>query len=540
MALAILSIFFLICSVTGCLTRNETGEESSIYDRSHVFSRVPRHPVSTTDRFAGGTIPPRGLGSQPDGTVISSVMNVDEITSAMKGLVNEFGLEIFNMPEATHEGHQMLGVKVPNGFSCDESFRVFLEAGIHARERGGPDGLIYFISDLLWAQREGTGLTYGGKKYTNGDVKTALSTGIVFLPLVNPDGVRYDQATDSCWRKNRNPTNPVDLNRNFDFLWDVNTAFYPGISSSTGTSNVNAQTYHGTAPFSEPETRNVRWLMDKFTKLRWFVDLHSFSGLVLYPWGSDQNQAFDPSQTFTNPAYNGKRGKIPDTPGLDYREYISFPDWDASIIAATHVASGMAGVANPPRHYDAKESNSLYPTSGSADDYAFSRHIVNSAKSLIYGFTIEFGFPEGPCEFYPTTDNFHLNTREIGAGYMEFLLTAARQGLGSARECPSGPDPTCAPTCTPGLPIQCGGRATCEIFNPTNGAPNFGNAYCFCQAGYKASGVSNTDTSKQYHVSWVNSYGDQTHRVMVRPGQDCWDVCNDNRCSEVLTKDACR
>ncbi|CAG9951504.1 unnamed protein product [Clonostachys rosea f. rosea IK726] len=362
MALFILSLFVLICSVAGCLTQNETGGEAYIYDRSHVFGRVPRHPVSTTDRFAGGTIAPRGLGSQPDGTVISSVMNVDEITSAVKGLANEFGLEVFNMPEATHEGRQVLGVKVPNGLSCDESFRVFLEAGIHARERGGPDGLIYFISDLLWAQREGTGLTYG----------------------------------DSCWRKNRNPTNPVDLNRNFDFLWDVNTAFYPGISSTTGTSNVNAETYHGTAPFSEPETRNVRWAMDKFTKLRWFVDLHSFSGLVLYPWGSDQNQAFDPSQTFTNPAYNGKRGKIPDTPGLEYRES-----------------------CEPSSHYDAKESNSLYPTSARWTTTLSHGTSVNSAKSLIYGFTIEFGFPEAPCEFYPTTDNFHLNTREIGAGYME-------------------------------------------------------------------------------------------------------------------------
>lgn len=60
--------------------------------------------------------------------------------------------------------------------------------------------------------------------YTYNDLKIALAQGIVILPLVNPDGVTFDQATDSCWRKNRNPASSkpndpasigVDLNRNF-------------------------------------------------------------------------------------------------------------------------------------------------------------------------------------------------------------------------------------------------------------------------------------------------------------------------------------
>jgi murein tripeptide amidase MpaA len=52
----------------------------------------------------------------------------------------------------------------------------------------------------------------------------------VIIPLTNPDGMAYDQNSDTCWRKNRNTDARstssyrfskdigVDLNRNFDFV----------------------------------------------------------------------------------------------------------------------------------------------------------------------------------------------------------------------------------------------------------------------------------------------------------------------------------
>ncbi|CAM1505917.1 Fc.00g115540.m01.CDS01 [Cosmosporella sp. VM-42] len=534
--LPILSTFAV---VEACLLPHEriagAGASARLRRRDNATSTTV--PIGTSDRFDGGAVAPRGLGSQPPGTTIDSIMNPVEIESAVKALAAKFEVEMFTAPDTTHDGATMFGGKIADGLVCDDAYRVYLMAGIHARERGGPDNLIYFISDLLWAQSLGTGLTYGGMTYTNDDVLTALSTGVVFMPLVNPDGVAYDQATDSCWRKNRNPTGAVDLNRNFDFLWDFETFFAPNLGISLGSSIPTSETYHGTAPFSEPETRNIKWVMDKFGKLRWFVDLHSFSGLVLYPWGDDTDQGLDPNQNFANSAYDGKRGRIPDTTSQQYKEYIEFSDWDASIIAATKVAVGMQGATN--RHYDARQSAYLYPTSGTSDQYAFSRSMVDNTLNKIYGFTIEFGFenPAASCEFYPDVTQFHKSILESGAGFMEFLLTAARQGLGGPRECPPIGGATCASTCTPG---DCGGRATCEVFNPLDGAPRLGNSYCFCQAGYKASGVEDTDVSKQYHVSWENTYGDQTHRVQVNPGQDCWDVCEDVRCSEVPLKDSCR
>lgn len=491
--------------------------------------------ISHYDRFDGGKILPRGLGSQPEGTYIDTIMNPTEVDSALKALASVYSVEVIEAPEKTHENRPMYLGKVNNGLDCDEAFRVYLMAGIHARERGGPDGLVYFISDLLWAQSQNTGLKYGDNVYTNEDVITALSTGIVFMPWVNPDGITYDQSTGSCWRKNRNPAGAVDLNRNFDFLWDFPVKFAPNINPASN--NPNDETYHGVAAFSEPETRNVKWVMDTYSKVRWFVDLHSYSGLVLFPWGDDTNQDDRPAENFRETSFDGQRGRIPDIPIFKYKEYIEAGDWDTHMISAGRVSNAMRLAAN--RQYNAKQSVELYPTCGTSDDYAFSRHLEHPDLNKIYSLTIEFGHPNplSNCEFYPSPDQYNKGLLEIGAGFMEFLLQAARLGLGDPRECPDIPGGDCAPTCKPG---DCGGRATCEYYDPIGGSTKKGNSYCFCQAGYKATGVDDNDVSKQYHVTWETSLGDQTHRVQVRPGQDCWDTCDNNRCTEVPLKDTCR
>lgn len=166
-----------------------------------------------------------------------------------------------------------------------------------ARERGSPDNLLYFLSDLLYANKKKIGVTYGGRSYTYKDVKDALSVGIVFLPVVNPDGVNYDQVTGSCWRKNRNPvdatpgnqaTYGVDLNRNFDFLWDFPKKFHPSIAAAS--TNPASQAYRGRSAFSEPETKNVKWVMDTFKRVRWYMVSDNLSGYIFpssfLPWSS--------------------------------------------------------------------------------------------------------------------------------------------------------------------------------------------------------------------------------------------------------------
>jgi murein tripeptide amidase MpaA len=411
--------------------RDENLDVEILFDQV-TDDRSARTTVAQGDRFEGGRIPPQGLGSRSSerDDEIGSIMNVDEINAAIEGLVNEYGIPTFDVPNTTSEGSGGKGGAA--GAINPDNYHVYFIAGVHARERGGPDLLIYFISDLLFAQKHSTGLRYGAKSYSNADVLKALNTGIVFFPLVNPDGVRWDQKTDSLWRKNRNPASAVpgndnsigvDINRNYDFLWDYRRHFHPSLISTTTLASDRPQdeTFHGKNAFSEAESRNVAWVFDKFPRIRWFMDIHSAVGDILFNWGDDNNQLNDPRMNFMEPAWDSKRGIL----GVeDYREWIDKRDFGQIRTAAKRVAQSMQSVGG--RSYGSMQSVGLYPTSGASDDYAYSRFQVDPMQNKVHGFTMEFGYP---TNFYPTLSEFHQNVKDTGAGLMEFCLAAADLGL---------------------------------------------------------------------------------------------------------------
>src|SRR6266581_3990141 len=121
---------------------------------------------------------------------------------------------------------------------------------------------------------------------------------IWMLPCANPDGRNYVMTTDWNWRMNRrdNPGTPcdgVDPNRNCDFLWRVigPTTVCNPCSSTQG--------FVGSLPFSEPESQNIHLLCDTH-RIDVFVDVHSFSEFVLFPWGHAPTQTTQPLPNFTN------------------------------------------------------------------------------------------------------------------------------------------------------------------------------------------------------------------------------------------------
>ncbi|KAF2705183.1 Zn-dependent exopeptidase [Pleomassaria siparia CBS 279.74] len=397
--------------------------------------------VGTGDRFSGGTIAPRGLGTQS--TTLTSILNVAEVSSGLKALAAVYNITIFNTPYTTFNGRTIQGGKVGGVGTCNNAYRVYLNGGIHARERGSHDGLLFFIGDLLYANANDVGLTYGSKSYTAAQVKTALTAGIVFVPLSNPDGVAYDQSSNSCWRKNRNTASGssgssvgIDLNRNFDFVWEL-SKWASSVRSDVASSSPSSEIYHGTAPFSEPETKSIKWVLDTYAKVRWFIDLHSYTGDVLYSWGSDTNQQTTPTMNFLNSAYNSVRGIVSDRPGSNggYGEYVSSAESTANIAAAKRIGSAMSTAAG--RTYSVIPAADLYATSGASDDYSFSRHYADTTKNLVHGYTVEFGFGNSgaSCPFYPTSAQHQNNIKEIGAGFMETLLAAVDLGLGDALVC---------------------------------------------------------------------------------------------------------
>jgi murein tripeptide amidase MpaA len=353
-------------------------------------------------------------------------MNVMEVESAIVALASTYPsfCELITLPNLTIEGRTTHAVRLGTQ-PANSVDTYYLTGGVHAREWGSCEVLVNLATDLCDAYAGGTGVGYGGKYYSPGEIKTIMEQmNVIIFPCVNPDGRNYSQggATQALWRKNRdtadsggNPDNyGIDINRNQDFLWDFATAFAPAARiDSLGSADQSADTYHGHAPQSEPETKNITYIHDTYTRIRWYVDVHSFSEDILYVWGDDESQVTDPTQNFTNPAYNGERGLVGDS----YAEYI--PDGDQATVidlanAFTRTLAEVRGTA-----YVAKPGFSLYATSGANDDYAYSRHIVDPSKSKALSFTVEWG-----TEFQPAWAEMENIIKDVSCGLIGLGLEA--------------------------------------------------------------------------------------------------------------------
>ncbi|MFK4067791.1 M14 family zinc carboxypeptidase [Streptomyces sp. NPDC029674] len=117
--------------------------------------------------------------------------------------------------------------------------------------------------------------------------KLVNSTELWFVLSANPDGYDYTHAADGNrqWRKNLRdingdgktaPGDGVDLNRNFAYKW--------GYDNEGSSPEPSSETYRGTGPMSEPETK----ALDRFQKRIGFtysINYHSAAELLLYGVG---------------------------------------------------------------------------------------------------------------------------------------------------------------------------------------------------------------------------------------------------------------
>ncbi|HEY6233092.1 MAG TPA: M14 family metallopeptidase [Pyrinomonadaceae bacterium] len=360
-------------------------------------------------------------------------LNVVEIESALSGLATAYPsvAQLITLPNTTAEGRTSHALVIGTGQGCPQA-GVLIISGAHAREWGGPDICINFAADLLEAYTGNTGLAYGGTSYTAAEIRSIVErVDVIVFPDINPDGRNYSQNTYSMWRKNRNPASSggqaskigVDVNRNYDFLWDFNTTFDPGAQAggtlaSTDPSN---DLFHGTAPFSEAETKNVRWLFDQYPHIGWFMDIHSYVGDILHAWGDDTNQTNDPDKNFTNAAWNGKRG----LPNDVYGEYIGSCDLACASSAGTAVSTAIAGVRGESyavaQAFFLPSWGSTYPTSGASDDWANSRYYADASQTKVRGYCMEFNRVK---TFFPAWADMELIILDVDAGLVRLCLRA--------------------------------------------------------------------------------------------------------------------
>lgn len=116
------------------------------------------------------------------------------------------------------------------------------------------------------------------------------SRDVTIVPMLNADGAEYDISGDKYhmhrknMRDNGDGSFGVDLNRNYGWGWSG-----PGASSDP-----SDDTYYGPSAFSEPETKAVKALIESKPNLKVLLSYHTFSELVLYPWGGQDAPIADP------------------------------------------------------------------------------------------------------------------------------------------------------------------------------------------------------------------------------------------------------
>lgn len=195
------------------------------------------------------------------------------------------------------------------------------------------------------------------------------SRDITIIPTLNGDGAEYDVEGDKYHMQRKNMRDNgdgsfgVDLNRNYGWGWGG-----PGASSDP-----SDDTYRGPSAFSEPETLAVKAFIEAHPNIKVLLSYHTFSELVLYPWG-------------------GQEAPIADKTALKAYE-------------------AMAGEMGRMTGYTPEQSSALYVASGDLTDWSWGEH-------GIFSFTFEMT-PKSMWDggFYPGTaaiaSSIQLNWRPM-------------------------------------------------------------------------------------------------------------------------------
>ncbi len=301
---------------------------------------------------------------------------------------------------------------------------LFIQSAIHAREYTTAPLTLSFARDLL------TG--YG----SNADATWILDHHEVhFMLVVNPDG-RKKAESGLSWRKNTNQnycgktsnSRGADLNRNFSYAWNSTNG-----SGSSGT-QCN-ETYRGPTAASEPETRAI----EAYVRSIWpdrrgpgasdpapadtsgiHLDIHSYSQLVLWPYGNT-----------SKPAPNG---------------------------TALQTLGRRLAFFNG---YKPEQSVGLYATDGTSDNISY-------GELGVAAYTIELG-----TSFFESCTSYTNTTKPKNVPALMYAAKVVR----TPYQTPAGPDvvkPTFVPNAattavTAGTSLALSSSATDIRFNQSNG-----------------------------------------------------------------------
>ena len=347
------------------------------------------------------------------------------------------------LPHRTHEGRDVTMLRIGTGSTAT----VVVLGGVHAREWAPPDALLSLAEGLVGAYARDGSMDHADGSMTRRARRSPTARGACRPPTSSassrasrwcscrwstPTGATSrSQARTTCTtcgariaaRPPAGHTGPwcagVDLNRNFDIAWDFER-YYNAAAAAEVQSSKNAcdpQIYIGPSAASEPETRNVQSVVTQ-RRPSHFMDVHSYARDILFPWGMDDDQGRDPTQSFQNPDWDrtGAHGGRDGVGGI-YGEYLP------SEVAAEHAAIArrmrdairdQAGPHPTARHrsiYTVKQALGLYPTTGTSDDYCAALTMLDSSRPPIHAYCLECGIDQAPDDPTDNEGGFHPDYR---------------------------------------------------------------------------------------------------------------------------------
>ena len=317
-------------------------------------------------------------------------------------------------------GYDLRVLRLSNQNSLAPKAKLFVMSSIHAREYAPAELNTRFAEYLI--------SHYG----VDADVTWLLDyTEIHLLLQANPDGRKLAE-TGLWWRKNTNnnycantSSRGADLNRNWPFRWN---SCAPGLGCSSGVTC--DELYRGPSAASEPETQaTLAYVRSLFPDQRpvddlttpvpitatgLFMDLHSYSELVLWPWGFG--------------------GTPPNSDALQTlgRKFAYF------------------------NHYTPNQADGLYPTDGTTDDTAY-------GELGVAAYTFEVG-----TSFFQACATFENTLLPNNLPALLYAAKAARRPY----QTPAGPDVisvTITPTVSTGWMVTLAATATDTRFDNSHG-----------------------------------------------------------------------
>ncbi|XP_056105898.1 carboxypeptidase B [Rhinichthys klamathensis goyatoka] len=242
---------------------------------------------------------------------------------------------------------------------------VFMDCGFHAREWITHAFCQWFVNEAV--------STYG----SDPEMTNLLDRMDFFvLPVFNIDGYEYTWSNNRMWRKTRSKNSGTtcigtDPNRNFDAGWCTTGA----------SSNPCSDTYCGSSPESEIESKNLaNFIRTNKSIIKAYLTVHSYSQLLLFP-------------------YSYKYGLA-----ADHSELLSVSQ---GAIAALRTLYGTKYTSGPG-------ATTIYPAAGGSDDWAYDLGVK-------YSYTFElrdegrYGFLLPESQIKPTCEETMLAVKYIAS-----------------------------------------------------------------------------------------------------------------------------